>query len=213
MNCATPAPSARRSAVECRSPLRRSSTHGTDELRRRILRPTITGEVTWTQLFSEPGAGSDLAGLSTTALRDGDDWIVNGQKVWNTSAHHADYGMLLARTDWGVPKHEGISYFVLPMGQAGRRGSSHPADEPPPVVQRGVPHRCPDPRREPGRRRRRRVAGGEDHADARTHLRHTPAARRSRATADARSRRPPPRPPTTSQPTRGTRSGPDAPTW
>ncbi len=94
-------------------------THGSDELRARILRPTITGEVTWTQLFSEPGAGSDLAGLSTTAVRDGDDWIVNGQKVWNTSAHHADYGMLLARTDWDVPKHQGISYFVLPMQQPG----------------------------------------------------------------------------------------------
>jgi alkylation response protein AidB-like acyl-CoA dehydrogenase len=94
-------------------------THGSDELRARILRPTITGEVTWTQLFSEPGAGSDLAGLSTTAVRDGDDWIVNGQKVWNTSAHHADYGMLLARTDWDVPKHQGISYFVLPMRQSG----------------------------------------------------------------------------------------------
>ncbi len=93
--------------------------HGSDELRSRILRPTITGEVTWTQLFSEPGAGSDLAGLGTTAVRDGDDWIVNGQKVWNTSAHHADYGMLLARTDWDVPKHQGISYFVLPMKQPG----------------------------------------------------------------------------------------------
>ena len=94
-------------------------THGSDELRARILRPTITGEVTWTQLFSEPGAGSDLAGLSTTAVRDGDDFVVNGQKVWNTSAHHADYGMLLARTDWDVPKHQGISYFVLPMDQPG----------------------------------------------------------------------------------------------
>jgi alkylation response protein AidB-like acyl-CoA dehydrogenase len=93
--------------------------HGSDDLRRRILRPTLTGEATWTQLFSEPGAGSDLAGLSTTAVRDGDDWIVNGQKVWNTSAHHADYGMLVARTDWDVPKHQGISYFVLPMDQPG----------------------------------------------------------------------------------------------
>ena len=94
-------------------------THGSDDLRRRVVRPTLTGEVTWTQLFSEPGAGSDLAGLSTTAIRDGDDWIVNGQKVWNTSAHHADYGMLVARTDWDVPKHQGISYFVLPMDQPG----------------------------------------------------------------------------------------------
>lgn len=94
-------------------------THGTDDLKAEMLRSTITGEVTWTQLFSEPGAGSDLAGLRTTAVRDGDDWVLNGQKVWNTSAHHAEYAMLLARTDWGVPKHAGISYFVLPMKQPG----------------------------------------------------------------------------------------------
>jgi alkylation response protein AidB-like acyl-CoA dehydrogenase len=94
-------------------------THGSDDLRERLLRPTITGRVTWCQLFSEPGAGSDLAGLATSAVRDGDDWIVNGQKVWNTSAHHADLGMLLARTDWDAPKHEGISYFALPMQQPG----------------------------------------------------------------------------------------------
>lgn len=93
--------------------------HGSDALNGQILRPTITGEVTWTQLFSEPGAGSDLAGLRTTAVRDGDDWVVNGQKVWNTSAHHADFAMLVARTDWDVPKHAGISYFVLPMRQPG----------------------------------------------------------------------------------------------
>jgi alkylation response protein AidB-like acyl-CoA dehydrogenase len=91
--------------------------HGGDDLRERLLRPTITGALTWCQLFSEPGAGSDLAGLSTTAVRDGDDWIINGQKVWNTSAHHADFGMLLARTDWDVPKHAGISYFALPMSR------------------------------------------------------------------------------------------------
>ncbi len=94
-------------------------THGSDELCELVLRPTLVGEVRWTQLFSEPGAGSDLAGLSTSAVRDGEDWIVNGQKVWNTSAHHADLAMLVARTDWDVPKHQGISYFVLPMRQAG----------------------------------------------------------------------------------------------
>jgi alkylation response protein AidB-like acyl-CoA dehydrogenase len=69
--------------------------------------------------MTEPGTGSDLAGMRTTAVRDGDDWIINGQKVWNTSAHHADFGMLLARTDWDVPKHAGISYFALPMQQPG----------------------------------------------------------------------------------------------
>ncbi|HSR84189.1 MAG TPA: acyl-CoA dehydrogenase family protein [Streptosporangiaceae bacterium] len=93
--------------------------HGPDELRERLLRPTLTGEQTWCQLFSEPGAGSDLAGLSTSAVLDGDTWLINGQKVWNTSAHHADLGMLLARTDSSVPKHQGITYFVLPMKQPG----------------------------------------------------------------------------------------------
>jgi alkylation response protein AidB-like acyl-CoA dehydrogenase len=91
--------------------------HGSDELKERFLRPTVTGEISWCQLFSEPGAGSDLAGLTTTARRDGEAWVVSGQKVWNTSAHHADFGLLLARTDWDVPKHRGITYFVLPMRQ------------------------------------------------------------------------------------------------
>ena len=69
--------------------------------------------------FSEPGAGSDLASLSTTAVLDGDEWILNGQKVWNTSAHHADLAIIVARTNWDAPKHRGISYFVLPMNQPG----------------------------------------------------------------------------------------------
>jgi alkylation response protein AidB-like acyl-CoA dehydrogenase len=93
--------------------------HAGDELNERLVRPTLTGAVPWCQLFSEPGAGSDLAGLTTAAVLDGDEWVVNGQKVWNTSAHHADLGMLLARTDRDAPKHQGISYFVLPMHQPG----------------------------------------------------------------------------------------------
>jgi alkylation response protein AidB-like acyl-CoA dehydrogenase len=93
--------------------------HGSDELKRRLLAPTITGAMTWCQLFSEPGAGSDLAGLTTTAERDGDDWVISGQKVWNTSAHHADMAMLVARTSWDAPKHAGITYFALPMHQEG----------------------------------------------------------------------------------------------
>ena len=92
---------------------------GNDDVKRRFIRATVTGEITWCQLFSEPGAGSDLAGLTTRAVRDGDEWVINGQKVWNTSAHHADFGLLVARTDWDVPKHRGLSYFVLPMHQPG----------------------------------------------------------------------------------------------
>ena len=93
--------------------------HGNDAQKRRYLRAVLTGEHGWCQLFSEPGSGSDLAGLTTKAERDGDRWIINGQKVWNTSAHHADYGLLLARTDWDVPKHQGISYFLIDMHQPG----------------------------------------------------------------------------------------------
>jgi alkylation response protein AidB-like acyl-CoA dehydrogenase len=93
--------------------------HGPDTTRRGFIAATLTGEQTWCQLFSEPGAGSDLAGLTTTARRDGDEWVVSGQKVWSTSAHHADLGLLLARTDWDVPKHQGLTCLVLPMRQAG----------------------------------------------------------------------------------------------
>jgi alkylation response protein AidB-like acyl-CoA dehydrogenase len=92
---------------------------GPNATRERFLRPLLTGAEVWCQLFSEPSAGSDLAGLTSTAVLDGDEWVVNGQKVWNTSAHHADLGMLVARTDWDAPKHQGITYFVLPMHQPG----------------------------------------------------------------------------------------------
>ena len=93
--------------------------HGSDAQKERYLRRILTGEDTWCQLFSEPGSGSDLAGAATRAELDGERWIVNGQKVWTTSAHHADYGLLLARTDWDAPKHQGLTYFVLDMHQPG----------------------------------------------------------------------------------------------
>ncbi|MGE0484919.1 MAG: acyl-CoA dehydrogenase family protein [Gammaproteobacteria bacterium] len=92
--------------------------HGGEEHKRRFLRPILTGEETWCQLFSEPGSGSDLAGATTRAERDGDRWRINGQKVWTTSAHHAEWGLLLARTDWDAPKHQGLSCFVIDMRQA-----------------------------------------------------------------------------------------------
>jgi alkylation response protein AidB-like acyl-CoA dehydrogenase len=92
---------------------------GAEEQKLRLIPPSVRGETRWCLLYSEPGAGSDLAGLRTRAERDGDDWVVNGQKVWTSFAAHADYGLLVARTDWDAPKHKGISFFIFPMRQAG----------------------------------------------------------------------------------------------
>ncbi|HEY2792784.1 MAG TPA: acyl-CoA dehydrogenase family protein [Micromonosporaceae bacterium] len=93
--------------------------HGSDEQKQRYLRPLWTGEEVWCQLFSEPGAGSDLAGLGTRAVRDGEEWTVNGQKVWTSSAHIADRAILVTRTDPDVPKHQGMTYFLVDMHAPG----------------------------------------------------------------------------------------------
>ncbi len=95
------------------------ATHGTQDQIDRYVRAIVTGQESWCQLFSEPSAGSDLAGLQTRAVRDGEEWIVNGQKVWTSNGQKANMGMLLARTDPGVPKHQGITYFACPMVQPG----------------------------------------------------------------------------------------------
>ncbi len=92
---------------------------GTEEQKQRFLRPLWTGEQVWCQLFSEPGAGSDLANLGTRAVRDGDEWVVNGQKVWTSVAHIADFAILVARTDPGTVKHAGLTYFLCDMSDPG----------------------------------------------------------------------------------------------
>ena len=94
-------------------------THGSDAQKARFLRPMFSGEEKWCQLFSEPGAGSDFAGLGARAVQDGEEWVVNGQKVWNTMAHIAEWGMLVTRSDPDLPKHKGMTYFALDMHSPG----------------------------------------------------------------------------------------------
>ncbi len=92
---------------------------GSEWQKERFLDPIFRGDEVWCQLFSEPDSGSDLASLGTRAVRDGDEYVINGSKIWSSGAHHAQFGILIARTDPDVPKHKGISYFIVPMNLPG----------------------------------------------------------------------------------------------
>ena len=92
--------------------------HASPEFLRRHIPAILAGDELWAQFFSEPGAGSDLAGVTTRAERDGDRWILSGSKIWSSGAYYADYGMCLARTNWDVPKHRGLTVFMLPIRRA-----------------------------------------------------------------------------------------------
>jgi alkylation response protein AidB-like acyl-CoA dehydrogenase len=93
--------------------------HGNQAQKDRFLKEMARGQVVWCQLFSEPAAGSDLAGLRTSAVRDGNDWVINGQKIWSTGAHYSEWGMIVTRHDPNVPKHDGLTYFIMDMKAPG----------------------------------------------------------------------------------------------
>jgi len=93
--------------------------HGTPDQKQKWLPSMLRGDVVWCQLFSEPGAGSDLAGLRTKAVKDGDEWVINGQKVWTSGAHYSKWGILVTRSDFDAPKHKGLTYFVIDMESEG----------------------------------------------------------------------------------------------
>ncbi len=142
--------------------------HGAEEQKSRYLGPMLHGDEVWCQLFSEPAAGSDLAAVQTRARQQEDgSWRLSGQKVWTTNAQFASYGLLLARTDADVPKHKGLTMFIVPIDAPGRDGARPAPDLRRGGVQRGVLRRRRARRRRRRGGRRQRLGHGADHADVR----------------------------------------------
>ena len=143
---------------------------GTDEQKARFLKRILNGDDVWCQGYSEPGAGSDLAGLQTKAVAEGDDFIINGQKVWTSGAQYADWIFMLVRTDPDAPKHRGISYHAGQYENPWRDGPAPGADERPCAFQRGLFRRCSRSQSQPGRPAQRGLEGGHDDPNVRARL-------------------------------------------